>query len=179
VTLEAVALKAEAAAVAATDTAGGRPAPDAAKLITEARGLAKGAPAAASAARHKVPDAEKQARRDIRAWTNDAQMLINTARTAMLGNNLAEVEESLDKAARQLRKSGENSAELDHLYVDLFVAMSDHAQELADKRKHLQRAKVAFARLEKSGAEQQVQDADAQLAELAEEIAQLGKPGPP
>jgi HEAT repeat protein len=179
VKLEAVALKAEDAAVSAADHAGGRPSPDAAKLITEARGHAKAARAAASAARHKVPDAEKQARRYIRAWTKDAQMLINTARTAMLGNNLAEAEESLDKAAKQLRRSGESSAELDHLYVDLFVAMSDHAQELADKRRHLQRAKVAFARLERSGAEQQVQDADAQLAELAEEIEQLGKLGLP
>jgi serine/threonine-protein kinase len=172
--IESVAARTEAAAVDAADAAGPSPPPAAEKLLADAKRLAEGARVAADTARGKVPPAEKLARRYIRAWTNDAQMLINTARSAMIGNNLAEAEEQLDKAAKLLRAKQASSVELDYLYVELYVSMGDYAQEPDAKRKHLQQAKEAFARLEAAGAgSQQVQDASAQVAELADEIEKL------
>ena len=170
--LESLTARIGAAATTASDVAGPSPTAGAQQRIAEARALAEAASVAAAGARAKVPEQQKQARRYIKAWTNDAQMLINTARAAMGGSNFAEVEQNLDKAAKLLRKSGGSLAEVDYRYVLLYVAMGDQAQELDEQRQHLEHAREALARLEQSGAGPQVQDATAQLTELAEDIEQ-------
>jgi hypothetical protein len=172
--IESVAARVEAAAVDAADVAGSSPPKTAEKLIADAKALAQSARAAAAAARGKVPPAEKLARWYIQAWTDDAQMLINTARAAMIGNNFAEAEENLDKAAKLLRATKARSVELDTLYVELYVGRGDYEQDPDKKRENLKQAQEAVARLEAAGASpQQVQDANAQVTELSDEVEKL------
>ncbi|HWO26062.1 MAG TPA: HEAT repeat domain-containing protein [Kofleriaceae bacterium] len=175
--LESVAARAEAAALEAADVAGPSPPPAAEKLVAEARRLAQGARVAADAARAKVPAIEKQARGYKQAWTDDAQMLVNTARAAMIGNNLTEAAEYLDKAAKLLRAQKASSAEVDYLYVDLYVSMADNVQDPDRKRKLLEQAQGALQRLGAAGGSpQQMKDATAQVAELAAEVEKLKQP---
>jgi serine/threonine protein kinase len=174
--LESVAVKTEAAAVAAADAASPNPSEDAAKLLAATKSLAEGAAAAAAVARSKVPAAEKQARRYIQAWTEDAQILISTARAAMIGNNFTEAKENLDKAAQLLRASKASSAEVDYLYVELYVGLGDYTLEPATKRKYLQQAKTAFEQLKKTGTSSQVKTAGDLLTALADELRQTVRP---
>jgi len=169
--LESLAARARAAATDATDAAGARPTAASLDRIAKAREVADAAAAAATAARAAVPVHEKRARRYIKAWTHDAQLLLNTARAALGGSNFAEAEQSLERAAKLLRGSGDSLDELDYLTVLLHAAMGDRARDPAQQRLHLAQARAALARLERSGQSPQLaQDAGAQVAELAEEI---------
>jgi hypothetical protein len=174
--LETSATTAEAAAQAAADAAGDKPSPDATKLVADARGLARDARSAAGAARARVADAADRARKYVKDETRDVQVLIAVAETAIAANDFSEAKHKLDQAARLLRKSGAKNAGLDALYARLYERIAAHTRDPAAKRKLLQQEQLSYRHLAKIGVGPEVQRANERLAEIAEELKELGPP---
>jgi len=172
--IETAATSAEAAAQAASEAAGPSPSPDAAKLIADATALAHAARAAAIAAHDKAMAADDKARKYVKDETRDAQILIAVAETAIAAGNFAEAKQKLDQAATLIRRSGARSNNLDLLYGRLYQQMAARIQDPGARRKLLEQEVNAYRHLAKTGTRTDVQLANDRLAELADEIKQLG-----
>ncbi|TMQ11267.1 MAG: hypothetical protein E6J91_23760 [Deltaproteobacteria bacterium] len=172
--LEAAAAKVEAAAKAASDVGGASPSPDAARLVEQARALAQTARAAATATRDKAASAVATASEFLKAETSDVQILIAAADAATAVGNFTDARANLDKAARRLRDAGARSASLDYSYAQLYDKMSTRTSDPAAKRKLLQQAADAYRRFTSTGTGPRVRRASDRLAEIADEIKELG-----
>ncbi|HXT51748.1 MAG TPA: HEAT repeat domain-containing protein, partial [Thermoanaerobaculia bacterium] len=172
--LEAVATKVEAAATAASTAAGATPSPDAAELVAEAKALAQSARDAAATARGKAADAAAKARTYVTAQTGDLRMYLAAADSAIRAGNFIGAQNSLDKATSLLRKSGAKDTSLDFLYGRLHDKMAETSRNPADKRQLLQQAADAYRRFVKTGTGRNAQTANERLAEIADELKQLG-----
>ncbi|HEX2689367.1 MAG TPA: HEAT repeat domain-containing protein [Kofleriaceae bacterium] len=174
--LEAAAAKLEDAAKAVSDVAGASPSPDAAKLVEDARALVQDARGAATTARGKVADAADKARKYRDAWTGDPQMFLAEANAAIAAGDFADARRNLDRATKLVRASGTKNASLDDAYARLYDQMAARTQDPAAKRKLLQQAEEAYRRFAKTGAGPRVQRANDRLAEIADELKELGQP---
>jgi len=174
--LDAAAAKVEAATRAVADAAGTSPSSEATKLVDDARGLAQHARDSATAARDKAADATKKAGAYLDAWTGDVPLLISAAEAAIAAGDFPEARKNLDKAAKRVRTSGTKNASLDFVYAQLYDQMAGRNQDPAGKRKLLQQAEDAYRRFAKTGTGSRVQRANDRLAEIADEIKDLGSP---
>jgi len=172
--LEAVAEKVEAAATDASTAAGATPSPDAAELVAEAKALAQSAHDTAATARGKAADAAAKARTYVTTQTGDVRMYLAAADSAIRAGKLTDAQDSLDKATKLLRKSGAKSVSLDFLYGRLYDKMAETSHHPADKHQLLQQAEAAYRRFAKTGTGRNAQTANERLAEIADELKQLG-----
>jgi hypothetical protein len=92
----------------------------------------------------------------------------------MASGHVVEAKEKLDQAANLIRRSGAKSTRLDSLYGRLYQQMAAHIQDPNAKRKLLEQEVKAYRHLETTGIGPDVQRAKDRLAELADEIKQLG-----
>ncbi|HWO26063.1 MAG TPA: HEAT repeat domain-containing protein [Kofleriaceae bacterium] len=174
--LEGAAAKVEAAAKTAAEAAGPSPAPDAAKLVEDAQALAQAARDAATAARDKVAGSEKQAQSYAKTWTEDPQLLITAADTAIATGRFAEAKQSLEKAAKLLARQGGRSASIDYSYAQLYDKMATRTKDPAGRRQLLQQAADAYQQFAKTGTGSRVRRARARAAEIADDLKELGPP---
>ncbi|HMG55959.1 MAG TPA: HEAT repeat domain-containing protein [Kofleriaceae bacterium] len=173
--LEAVADKLEAAARTAGDLAGASPAPDAARLVEQARTLAGAARATATTARSRTADAADKARKYVKVETGDAQLFIAAADAAIAAGNFADARINLDRAGKLMRGAG-RSASLDYSYAQLYDRQAARTRDLDIKRKLLLQARESFQRFATGGTGPRVQRARDRLTEIAEELKELGAP---
>ncbi|HEX3764670.1 MAG TPA: HEAT repeat domain-containing protein, partial [Kofleriaceae bacterium] len=174
--LEAAATRVEAAAQAASAAAGDSPSADAARLVADARALVQRARDAATGARGKTTEAAAQARSYVQRETGDPQFYIAAADAAIASGNLAEARHKLDTAAQLLHKSGTRRPGLDQSYGQLYDGMARRAGDPATRRKLLEQAEDAYRRFVAAGTGPLVQRASDRLAEIAEELKELGTP---
>jgi HEAT repeat protein len=173
---EAALARAEAAARAAADAAGPSPPPGTASLVDEAAASARRTREALAVAGQKATAAVRKAGDFIADWTGDAQLDIDTANAKIDTGNFAEARRLLDKATRELRKSGNKSPGLDFAYAQLFDKMAIEAESPADKQKLLQEAADAYRRVVKIGGGRFARVAKERLAKIPDEISGLGTP---
>jgi serine/threonine protein kinase/HEAT repeat protein len=168
--VEDAATRAEASAKAAVDAAGATPTPAAAQLVADAQTAAKSARTAATAARTAADAAAKTARDYAKAETEDPQLFIAAANTAIATGNYADAKHDLDRAA----KGGGTGLEFS--YAQLYDKMAGHEKDNAAKLKLLEQAKAAYESYAKTGTGTRAQHATARATELADEIKELGSP---
>ncbi len=174
--LEAAAARVEAAAQLAADAAGATPSPQAARLLADARTLAQGARDSVIAVRGQTVAASKNALAFVANWTSDAQLDIAAAVAKIEAGDFPGARRLLDRAARQLRKSGGRTPALDSTYGKLFVEMANEAEAPADKRAQLQQAADAYGRVAKGGGGRPVEEAKAHLEKIKKQLETLGTP---
>jgi len=173
---EAALARAEAAARAAADAAGASPPPQTASMVGEATASAQRAREALAVADKKATDAVRKASDFIADWTGDAQLDIDTANAKIDTGDFAEARRLLDKATRELRKSGSKSSGLDFAYAQLFDKMAIDAESPADQQKLLQKAADAYRRVVKGGGGRFARVANERLSKIPDEISALGTP---
>jgi hypothetical protein len=172
---EAALARTEAAARAAADAAGPSPPPATASIVDEATVSARRTREALAVAGQKATAAVRKANDFIADWTGDAQLDIDTANAKIDTGNFAEARRLLDKATRELRKSGNKSPGLDFAYAQLFDKMAIEA-EPADKAKLLEQAAAAYRRVVKVGGGRFARVANERLAKIPDEISALATP---
>ena len=155
--------------------AGANPSPEAARLIAEGQSLAERAREASAALRDRAAVAIRKAGEFVSEWTGDAQLDIDAANAKSAVGDLAGARRSLDRAARQLHKSGGKSAALDYAYAQLFEKMADDAQAPAARRDLLERALDAYRRVARTGGRLQ-EVATARVTRLGEQVNELARP---
>jgi hypothetical protein len=172
--VEAAADTTEAAARTVSEAAGASPSPAAAQLVADAAALARTARGAATAAHNKRVEAGDKASKYVKDETRDAQIVIAAAETAIASGNFVEAKQKLDQAAKAIRRSGARSSSLDALYGRLYQQMAARIRDPDARRKLLEQEVNAYRHLAKTGSGPEVQRANDRLAELADEIKQLG-----
>ncbi len=174
--LEAAAARVEAAAELAADAAGATPSAEAARLVADASTLARRARDSVIAVRGRTVAASRNALAFVTDWTGDMELDIAAAVAKIEAGDFAGARRLLDRAARQLRKSGGRAPALDSTYGHLFEEMASEAEAPAEKRARLQQAADAYGRVAKAGGGGPVADAKAHLEKIKKEIEALGPP---
>jgi hypothetical protein len=171
--VEAAAARADTGAKATADAAGASPSAEAKKLVAEAEATAKAARATAMDARTKADAAAKKARDYAKAETQDAQMFVAAADTAIATGDFTTAKVDLDKAVKAQRAAGTRNAGIDFSYAQLYDKMASRSKDPATKLKLLQQAKQSYETFARGGTGKRVKRANDRAAELAEEIKEL------
>jgi hypothetical protein len=110
----------------------------------------------------------------LKEETSDVQILVASADTAILTGDFTTAKTNLDRAAKRLRDAGGRTASLQYRYAQLYDKMAEHARDPAAKRKLLLQAQASYQQFVRAGTGPLVPRAKDRLAEIADELKELG-----